>query len=602
MRRTAQALLLLAVGGALAYWTWGTWLDAYIDFGRELYVPWQIVEGRQLYRDLAHLNGPLSQYLNAALFAIFGVGLRTLVVANLLVLAGVAWLLFGWVRELSDSWTATLATALYLFVFCFGQLDGVGNFNWVCPYSHEMTHGIALTLLMARALLRWGGARGAGRGATWLALGGFCLGLVFLTKPELFAAALLTSFVALGLTWIDARPGAGRCVRQTLAFAAAASVPVGAAFLLLLTSMSAQRALHGVLGGWNYVFDRRLAELPFYKTSMGTDDPVLRLTWMAACAVVWLLVLGPGYVLATRLADLRGRRLVVALGAGVATFALGGLAVLFAPFAEPVWRYAYLALPLALVAICVARVRDVRRAAPGQRERQTSALVFVALALGLLLKILCNARVSNYGFGLALPAFVLAFLALFHWLPMRIQSRGGSGAAFRIVVAAILALIVLVHGMTFRFWEGYRTRELGQGADRFRTDDRADALSEIVRRLEREPADTTVLVLPEGVMINYLARRRNPTPYINFMPPELIAFGVERMREAFGANRPDFVVLLARITREYGQPLFGRDYGAPLLAWVKANYVPELRLGPEPLHPDRVQDRKWGAWLLARRD
>ena len=35
-----------------------------IDFGRELYVPWQLNEGKALYRDIAYFHGPFSPYLN----------------------------------------------------------------------------------------------------------------------------------------------------------------------------------------------------------------------------------------------------------------------------------------------------------------------------------------------------------------------------------------------------------------------------------------------------------------------------------------------------------------------------------------------------------
>ena len=73
------ALLFLT----LASWSWGRWPDILVDFGRELYVPWRLSSGAQLYRDLAYFNGPLSPYLNALWFDLFGVGLRTLVWANL---------------------------------------------------------------------------------------------------------------------------------------------------------------------------------------------------------------------------------------------------------------------------------------------------------------------------------------------------------------------------------------------------------------------------------------------------------------------------------------------------------------------------------------
>jgi hypothetical protein len=60
-----EGLVLLAVGAALLAWTWRKWPDILVDFGRELYIPWQLVSGKVLYVDIAYFNGPLSPYLNA---------------------------------------------------------------------------------------------------------------------------------------------------------------------------------------------------------------------------------------------------------------------------------------------------------------------------------------------------------------------------------------------------------------------------------------------------------------------------------------------------------------------------------------------------------
>jgi len=75
-------------------WSWGTWPDVLIDFGRELYVPWQLATGKILYADIAYFNGPFSPYLNSLWFRLFGVSLRTLVTCNLAILALLTVLLY----------------------------------------------------------------------------------------------------------------------------------------------------------------------------------------------------------------------------------------------------------------------------------------------------------------------------------------------------------------------------------------------------------------------------------------------------------------------------------------------------------------------------
>src|SRR5687767_3427150 len=55
------ALLALLFVGLVA-WSWRKWGDVFVDFGHEVYIPWQLSEGRVLYRDIAYFMGPLSQY------------------------------------------------------------------------------------------------------------------------------------------------------------------------------------------------------------------------------------------------------------------------------------------------------------------------------------------------------------------------------------------------------------------------------------------------------------------------------------------------------------------------------------------------------------
>ncbi len=62
------------------------------------------------------------------------------------------------------------------------------------------------------------------------------------------------------------------------------------------------------------------------------------------------------------------------------------------------------------------------------------------------------------------------------------------------------------------------------------------ALADIGERLGSEDS---LVVLPEGVMLNSLARLPNSTGHINFMPPELIFFPEEMILEELEANRPE---------------------------------------------------------------
>ena len=182
----------------LTWLTWGKWTDVTIDFGRELYVPWQLSEGKVLYQDIAYRNGPLSQFWNSFLFRTFGVSLRTLVWFNLAVLAVICGLLFRLFRIACGSTTATLVCLYFITVFAFGQYTGVANYNYVTPYQHYQTHGVLLTLLMINALV----AALDRRLLPNTAIAGFLLGLLFLTKVELFVPAAAAAGVGLAVLMI----------------------------------------------------------------------------------------------------------------------------------------------------------------------------------------------------------------------------------------------------------------------------------------------------------------------------------------------------------------------------------------------------------------
>jgi hypothetical protein len=103
-------------------------------------------------------------------------------------------------------------------------------------------------------------------------------------------------------------------------------------------------------------------------------------------------------------------------------------------------------------------------------------------------------------------------------------------------------------------------------------------------------------VFPDGEMINYLARRRNPTPFIKFAPPEVIMFGEDRILAAFRAHPPDLVLLAHKDTAEYGVRFFGQDYAQGLFEWVIDHYRPLRLIGYPPL-----RDERFGILILSRK-
>jgi hypothetical protein len=88
--------------------------------------------------------------------------------------------------------------------------------------------------------------------------------------------------------------------------------------------------------------------------------------------------------------------------------------------------------------------------------------------------------------------------------------------------------------------------------------------------------DTTMVVFPEGISLNYFTGTRNPIAYDNFIPPEITSLATERRMVAeLEKTPPEYVLLLQRNLEAFGKEQFGKDYAVLLWNWVTQNYTVE---------------------------
>jgi hypothetical protein len=584
-----QAGLLAALFALLLWRTWRKWPDAMVDFGRELYAPWRLSEGDVLFRDVAWFNGPLSPYWNALGFELFGVGLSTLVWVNATLFALILALLHAVLRAFVSAWAATAACVLVIACFGFAQLVGIGNYNYITPYSHEVTHGVLLTLAALWAANRWGARPSPG----WALLTGAFVGLALLTKPEMLLAALVGGLCGLAFHAWGARTALYTHLIALGALGVGMLAPIVAAFVLLSLAMPASEAWRGVLGAWPALLSGEVAELAFYRAGMGLDTPGRNAIELVKWAGLWAALLGAlaGVTwLARRTGHQRAATVGVGLLGGALTFGLFQLGRL-GEVARP-WPL-FAALVLILSASALARRRAVAATAP--------RAAFALTALVLLAKMVLNVRLSHYGFALAMPATAMLAAILVDTLPDWLGARGGSPTTFRAGALGLLTVFAGLHVATTEHIQSFKRDRLGTGADAMVADTRARALGAALDWLERtrepdRPA-RTLAVFPEGAMLNYLARLENPTPYINFMPPEIVLFGEGRILAAFKEAPPDVVLITHKSTAEYGATFFGVDYARELGAWLQQEYQAVQVFGDLPLQPQS----RFGVAVLVRR-
>jgi 4-amino-4-deoxy-L-arabinose transferase-like glycosyltransferase len=588
LTRLAGPIAILVTGVAMLAWTWRTWPDPLVDFGREAYLAWQVSKGKTLYVDVAHFNGPFSVYLNAAFFRLFGTSILALALANAAPAAGCVAMLYSILVRVADRLAATLAGLTFVTVFACARFVRLGNYNWLCPYSYELPHGVMLGVAALWCLDRYHRTRRIG----WSTATGAALGLTALTKTEPFVAAGLAVIAGLGLTLWAERPTGARLVRVVAAFAVGALVPLLATFLFFTARMPAGEVLRGPLGYWRAAMRPEFAALPMYREGLGIDDVPGNLGNLARATGWYALLLAPGVAAAIALRRGRPR---AALTAVVAVVSMAAAALLV-----PIdgWLQAARPLPLFLLLAAVGSLAAFVRAREDTEvaARYAVQTALALFALVLLAKMVLNARVYHYGFALAMPATLVLVAALVSWAPALITRAGGDGRVLRAAAAGLLVVGLVAHLAFMQRLLARQTNVLGDGADAFYGDDRVAPLAELLDEIRQRvgPAKTLAL-LPEGVLLNYLARRESSVPYVQFSPVVMLLWGETKIARDFEASPPDFVALVHRDTSHEGARFFGKDYAQPIMGWVEANYRPVWHTGAPPL-----EDGRFGLVLLER--
>jgi 4-amino-4-deoxy-L-arabinose transferase-like glycosyltransferase len=593
--KSAGPSLIVIVFCVLAFWSWRKWPDLLVDFGHQLYIPWQLAVGKLLYKDIVIFHGPLSQYFNALWFKLFGPSLTVLIFVNLAILAGITVVLYKTVRRFADSLTATTVCIVLLTLFGFSQYVQVGNYNYITPYTHESTHGIALTAAMILALSHYL-TRG---GHVAAAISGVCLGLALLTRAEAAVAAVAVALLGFVIASFVGPPSASSKRDGVVLFCGMALAPALGFYLYFLSYLPAEQALPAVGQGFSALSGEVVRNV-FFMQILGLDNPGDNLSRMFTMFVGIVI-----FVLFAVAADVVSRR--ATRNTRLTAIVLGSvfLLALYLEFDLLPWLDIPRALPLttslALVVFVALLVKHPRRT-----ELWPTLLPMVlwtTFALSLLSKMALNVHLYHYGFYLAMPATLVLVICLTYWIPEVLRRTWGRGVVFR-----TLALVILAAASVYylnRSHKLYRLKDfpVGKGGDTIFTYGPKVHISGLVTALalewieEKTSREATFVGLPEGIMLNYLSRRTTTSPYVTFMMTEMIVFGEKRILDDLKARPSDYVLLVDKDTSEFGVGPFGTDprYGQQIMDWVNRQYTPIAVVGDEPL-----QGRDFGIKILKR--
>jgi len=581
--------------------SWRRWTSPIIDSGRELDLPLRLLRGELLYRDVHYLYPPLSPYLNALLYRLFGAHLDVLLASGVVCAVVVIALCYLIARRLMRPWEAAVA-AIMVIVWCVFKPAG----NLISPYAFAALHGMMLALGGLLFTLRYGERQ---RRRELLAVGSL-IGLAAITKQEFAVAAAVT--VTAALSFIHRTNFKLLVSRLALVAipAAAIALPVYGFFL--------RRVGWQILVADCHLFYTHLpASLVYYNAQRtGLDHPFSSLAQMLgaaavgvaiAVAIAWLSILsatwGERSGLKARLPKMTRWCGLIFVISMACVFSLKALT-------HNRWDGSPLrALPLLLLGLIVAEWRRATIRKGVSPAPPPHLFITSVYSLAILARVALRVPSGGAFGGFFLPTsliliYYLVTLAWPHALGSRTQHPRIAHRA-RLMGQTFLGVLLFVTAVVFavRYRANYNFEVTAPRGRLYTTRPVGQAMHEAIDFITARTApDEAIAVLPEGSDLAFLSGRRMPLRLQIFLPGFLDEPGerdeIRRLQQA----PVRYLLIVNRPVREFGAEALGRDYFPTLGRWIEEHYRLALVCGIAHDHQLQIGDPAFFIKIYAAHD
>ena len=537
-----------------------------IDVSREAYLPWQVLKGNVLYKDIFNVYGALGYQINAIAYAIMGVKLSTLYFMGFLNSLVILFTTFFIARLFVDKKTSLCISGLTLFVCVYAK----NFFNFIFVYSYSAVYALSGFLLSLLAILFYI----RDKKNLYLTLSFFFAGFAFANKIEYapyfaFIFACLPFFVK--KDW-----------KQYLySFAAFMLMPVISFGVLFIQGVSIQDLLDAA------VLIKKLISAPatnyfYYNFGLYFNPPMVwdgvrLLLAMLKTAIPFSLVLYGINYLCKKHSDnkflLIGANIFIIL-ASVALI-IKKYNLLYNMYAG-IFAWVGLVMLFILPVVCVycLFVLYKNKFDFGTLDSKDKMFLYMTVASILVsMKGFFSIFLTCYGtFNLA--ALFLPFVIFFvYYVPkaFKFVDKDVFAAVIKnLCVAVMIAFLIMA---LYRIGEGrYTLVKQPRGMIYMRNlYGNQNELIEFIRN--NTAKDARVVTIPEGAIVNFLTERDTDNKYYYLIPVNVQIFGEEKILDDFKKNPPDYFLLNELLYSVYKKGAFC-SYTRSVCDFIKSDYVP----------------------------
>ena len=513
-----------------------------IDNGREVYLPTQILSGHILYKNLFNIYGPFSYMFNAFLFKIFGINL------NVLYLAGCvcSFLIINLIYLISRKFLpAFVSFSISFYTISLGILT-LNLFNFIFPYSYGMLYGLVAFLASVWFLLKY---QEIPEKTFYLYLSSFFAGLCVINKYEFFPYLIVILYAIIRIKPLKLK-------EYYYAIFSLLFVPVFCLGVLFLQGMGINDLSNSV----SIIKKMSQTEtLKYFYQTQGTYFHK-KTIWMLCNnflrTIIPLALFIYGFKSSKKILSI-----IIIVSSIISMFCL----ITPASFAF---------LPILTVILAIVNFKKLR---------QNTALIILTLSgIALSVKVFWGLATLNYGMFFA-SFMLITVLALIYPSPPAPTSReqysivpsaesqgarvGNAVGLYVLIVATILGYQNLLTLKAKNFLISSNRGQIYTNAEfYYSTEDLINYINKNTKRTD------TIVILPEGTMINFMTQRPSDNYYMSLIPLYVETFGEEKIINHFKQTKPEYIIFNNWDTSNYYFHHICEDYALAFCGFVATNY------------------------------
>ncbi len=514
-------LLILCIG--TLFITTGHYSGILIDYGREVYYPQEILNGKVLYKDLFNIYGPLSYQINAILYKIFGAKLSTLygagIICSLLTVSGIYLVAQKFLSEF-------LSFAIGIFTIAIG-ITTTGVFNLHFPYSWAVVYGLIAFLYSLYFLVKFN----ENKVFKNLYVSSFLAGICITCKYDfLFYAFIILFFIIKSKNW-----------KALLCFT---FIPILSFGTLFIQGLSIIDLLNSLLTTSQMAKTKTLTY--FYQNSGIYFHPkvlLMNLICFAKTGIPFAAILSGTYLLP------KNKKLAF-------TISSIGWISLFYLFDV---KLAFTFLPILLFILLIYSLIKQHSA----QEKNWNIIILATSVLAICAKVFWAILLGSYGNYYVSIALVAVFAILFNYLPKKLENTT------TIIVIFISLLTFLTNSMT-KSSNNYKI-STPKGAI-YTNKAYAESSNLLIEFLNKQTTkNDKVVIFPEGMIINFLADRKSDNFYNSLLPLYIETFGENKIIEHFQKNKPEYIIFNNLDMKDYYFKYICQDYAFGFCEFIQNN-------------------------------